>query len=56
MVTAFIDDDQNNDHWKNAAFVEEMESRYNYYKKGGKMITSDEANRQIKQLLQKEKS
>ena len=41
------------EHWQDKAFVTEMESRYAYYKSGGKMITADEANKQIKELLQK---
>jgi len=41
------------DHWQNEKFVAEMESRLAYYKNGGKMITADNANEQIKELLLK---
>ncbi len=43
------------DKWEDESFVSEMESRYNYYKKGGKMVTADEADKRIKNLLAKKK-
>jgi len=46
------EDKQEYDKWQDAGFVSEMESRYNYYKNGGKMITASEANKRIKNLLE----
>jgi len=43
------------DKWEDNSFVNEMESRYNYYKNGGKMITAAEADKRIKKLLEKGK-
>lgn len=43
------------DKWEGNSFVNEMESRYNYYKNGGKMITATEADKKIKKLIAKGK-
>ena len=43
------------DKWKDDGFVNEMENRYNYYKNGGKMVTAEEANKRIKNLIEKGK-
>ena len=34
------------------AFKAELDRRYQYYQEGGKMISAEEANEQIKELLQ----
>ena len=36
-------------------FKKELDSRYNYYKNGGKMISATDADKQIKGLLKKGK-
>jgi len=36
-------------------FLTELDSRYAYYKSGGKMITAAEADKQIKKILQPRK-
>ena len=41
------------DKWEDESFVSEMESRYNYYKNGGKMVTAEESEKRIKTLLEK---
>lgn len=37
--------------WRDNNFVKEMEDRYKYYKQGGKMITGEEVEAQIKELI-----
>ena len=43
------------DKWEDESFVSEMESRYNYYKNGGKMVTAEESEKRINALLEKSK-
>ena len=43
------------DKWEDDSFVSEMESRYNYYVNGGKMVPAEEANERIKNLIEKGK-
>ena len=46
---------QEYDKWQDDSFVSEMENRYNYYKNGGKMVTAAEADKRIKNLIEKGK-
>ena len=57
FVGGFLEEgEQEYDKWQDTGFVSEMENRYNYYKNGGKMITASEANKRIKNLLEKGKN
>jgi len=53
IVQAFTDDGSYGDHWEDENFVREMDSRYAYYKSGGKMVTPEELNKQADELLEK---
>lgn len=51
MYALFEDEIENDETEYSHAFKQELESRYQYYKNGGKMISSTEADRQIKKIL-----
>jgi len=46
------EDERGNNKWEDDNFVSEMGSRYNHYKNGGQMITTTEADKRIKQILE----
>ena len=45
--------EQHYDKWEDNSFVSEMETRYEHYKNGGKMVTSAEAEKRIKAIIHK---
>ena len=56
FVASFLEEgEQEYDKWQDNSFVAEMETRYDSYKNGGKIITADEADKRIKTLLEKNK-
>lgn len=57
-VLAFVDGFSENapklyDKWKDESFVAEMDSRYNYYLNGGKMVSPEEAEDRINKLRER---
>ena len=52
-IYTIFEDEINQDTWEYTdEFKAELDSRFEYYKSGGKMVTSQEADEEIKQLLQ----
>jgi hypothetical protein len=52
FVGSVLDDgEQNYEKWQDDSFVSEMETRYNHYKNGGKMVTAEEAEKRIKAII-----
>jgi len=56
FANSFLDEDLQYDKWKDSAFVAEVESRYNHYKSGGKMVSTEEVNRQVRELFKNAKN
>ncbi len=56
FASSFLNEDLLYDKWKDVDFVAEMESRYNYYKSGGKMVSAEEVNQQVKELFRNAKN
>ncbi len=52
----FLEDAPEFDKWNDKSFVAEMESRYNYYKSGGKMVSAEEVDMQVKELFRNAKN
>ncbi|MBL7700851.1 MAG: hypothetical protein JNM14_01255 [Ferruginibacter sp.] len=52
MYALFEDEIEQDDIEYSKEFKKELDKRYDYYKKGGKMVSQDEANKQISKLLQ----
>jgi hypothetical protein len=55
FVGNFLEGGAASDKWQDINFLAEMNSRYDYYQSGGKMISSVEADKRIKSLLEKNK-
>lgn len=54
FVGGFLEkSDAGYDKWQDNSFVSEMETRYDHYKNGGKMVTAREADERIKAILEK---
>ena len=52
-IYTIFEDEINQDTWEYTdEFKAELDSRFEYYKSGGKMVTSQDAEKEIKQLLQ----
>ena len=51
MYALFENDIEEDDSEYTDEFKAELDRRYDYYKNGGKMISAEEANEQIKSLL-----
>ena len=52
-IYTIFEDEINQDTWEYTdEFKAELDSRFEYYKSGGKMVTPQEADEEIKQLLQ----
>ena len=44
------------DKWQDHSFVSEMETRYEHYKNGGKLVSVAEAEERIKAIIHKSKA
>ena len=51
FVAGILDPSEQYNKWEDETFVKEMDSRYEHYKNGGKMITAEEADKRIKDLF-----
>ena len=52
-IYTLLEDEIEQDAWEYSdEFKADLDRRYEHYKSGGKMITEDEANKEISQLLQ----
>lgn len=52
MYALFEDEIEQEDIEYSKEFKKELDRRYDYYKKGGKMISAEEVNKQIGKVLQ----
>jgi hypothetical protein len=53
-IYTLFEDEINQDEWEYTdKFKGELDRRYDYYKKGGKMISATQGDKQIKELLSK---
>ena len=53
FVGNFLEEGAPSDKWQDINFLDEMDSRYDYYQRGEKMISSVEADKRIKSSLQR---
>ena len=50
-ASEILNQDNLSSKWDNGSFLEEMDNRYDYYKSGGKMVSSTEMEQEISRLL-----
>ena len=50
-ASEILNEDSVSAKWNNNSFLEDMYSRYDYYKSGGTMVTSSEIEQEISALL-----
>jgi hypothetical protein len=54
VIYALLEDEITQDEWEYTdEFKKELDRRYDYYKSGGKMVSSDEAEKQIDEILKR---